>query len=47
LGVLGQTKLFKPVRDLLHRNPTHGLTALLDESDKEYPKKFPASTPLD
>src|SRR6266702_2432094 len=45
LGVLGQAELFEPVRDLLHRDPTpriyHGLTALQDESDREYPKNSP------
>jgi hypothetical protein len=42
LGVFGQAELFEPVRDLLHRNLSpriyRGLTALLDEGDREYPK---------
>ena len=40
LGVLSQAELFKPVRDLLHRDPCHRLTALSTKA-REYPKNSP------
>jgi hypothetical protein len=44
VGILGQTKLLEPVRDVLHSNPPQiypGLTALLDEGDGEFIRKIP------
>ena len=44
LGVLGQAELLEPVRDVLHSNPPQiyrGLTALLDEGDREFIRKIP------
>jgi hypothetical protein len=44
LGVLGQAELLQPVRDVLHCNPPQiyrGLTAILDEGDREFIRKIP------
>ena len=45
LRVLGHAERFEPVRNLRHRGPSsriyRGLTALLDQGDREFSRQFP------